>query len=138
MKPVKQVTVTVCDIDDLLTEETSEPRTTCKFMLVKSDDEVIFLFGRLSRFPYHASLLAWFAQSRKLAGFWEHKPDLYEIVDSNYEPSGGGYVIFDWKRSKAEFSGASTAYGKFDPNLLKEVLASSRLSSTITSYSVRS
>ncbi len=84
-----------------------------KFVLMEKDGSLVLIMGKISDYPYHANLVAKYCELNDIPSFWEKKPDIYEIVGRKYQISGG-YFEFKGDSRIASFSGASTAYGRYD------------------------
>ena len=100
--------VNVIDIDDIFQSHTfiiSPKRPANKFVILKNSDLLIFITGKIDKFPYHAQLIEWFCNKNNLAFSWSHKPDFLEIYEYDYSIWGGGYVNFNQDKQKYEFYG---------------------------------
>ena len=120
--------VNVIDIDDIFQSHTfiiSPKRPANKFVILKNSDLLIFITGKIDKFPYHAQLIEWFCNKNNLAFSWSHKPDFLEIYEYDYSIWGGGYVNFNQDKQKYEFYGFSTAYGRFDAKKLNNIIENS-------------
>lgn len=98
-----------------------------KFVMIRSPEETALVMGGLREFPYHAALVDRYCSLRQIPSGWVHRPDLYEIFDPDYLIRGGGLVLLDASARKADFSGFSTAYGRFAEAELEEVVAGESL-----------
>jgi len=97
-------------------------RLVCKFALVRLEDRVSLVFGPISEYPYHASLVEEFCRANMVSSGWERKPDLYGVYDPRCRVLGGGYLELAGSRSAVRFGGASTAYGTYDEEDLRLVV----------------
>ena len=100
-----------------------------KFLIVEDDVGLFFLVGPLSEYPYHANLLDAFCSDRDIPAHWQNKPDMLLLDNDAYAVCGGGWVQYDAGRNRLIFSGRSTAYGGFEPDIVREIVDTSDLPS---------
>lgn len=98
--------------------------TVCKFVVINNAASSKLIFGPVSDFPYHAALVKRFCDERDIAAGWGKKPDLYMIYDLSYRVSGGGWMGYQPRQKFIRFFGQSTAYGRFEPNAVKQLFTS--------------
>jgi hypothetical protein len=96
----------------------------CKFILIASADCLHLVFGPITDFPYHATLIERFCDSRAIPAVWARKPDMVEIHDPSVRIRGGGTLEINSPDRSARFSGASRAYGHFSPLELDDLVRS--------------
>lgn len=101
----------------------SNPKRIGKFMLITGPDELTLIFGEVKEYAYHANLLYRYCQLREIPCGWEKKPDLLEIYDPSIRLHGGGWFEFDERAKGIRLFGSSTAYGRFHPTRLNEVVS---------------
>ena len=123
MSKNKHVTTAIIDLNDLLTSHPVKKHIG-KFILIQSDSATTLIFGLLRQYPYHANLVEQFCTMHEVPSAWEHKPDQYVIFDNEYRIRGGGYFEINPVTKQVVFSGASTAYGKYDETQLRDVVNS--------------
>ncbi len=109
-------------VDDDLTNGARPAKLICKFVLLTDSDCANLVFGTLDSFPYHANLVDQFCIENNLASAWERKPDMVTILEEDCQIQGGGWMEIDPISHQMKFFGRSTAYGRFDPVLLNQVL----------------
>ena len=95
----------------------------CKFVILKSHDRLILVFGPVAEYNYHADLIEKFCQNRDIPCSWASRPTQLEIFDSETQVRGGGYAEIKTGLEKIMFGGRSTAYGKFIRSDLDEILS---------------
>ena len=76
------------------------------------------MLGSVSEFGYHANLVDRFCSQQGTAAAWVRKPDLVEVLDPDVAVRGGGWMKLDPSTSSVEIYGGSTAYGRFDPEMV--------------------
>ena len=92
-----------------------------KFVIIRCESELNFVFGDVSIYPYHANLVVSFCDRYEIASGWEHKPDLVEVYEPGWTVLGGGWLELDQKARTARVYGASSAYGPFDRQAMESV-----------------
>lgn len=96
-------------------------RLSCKFVVIEQGGILNLVFGLITDYPYHATLIDRFCEDEEIASGWIKKPDLVEVYDESVNIRGGGYIDFDPQKNIALFSGYSTAYGCYEPADIKLV-----------------
>ncbi|MDF1544490.1 MAG: hypothetical protein P1R58_05240 [bacterium] len=109
-------------VDDDLFGGSQPSKLICKFVLLNNGRGANLVFGPLDNFPYHANLVDQFCIENNIAATWERKPDLVAILQEDWLVQGGGWMEIDPISKQMKFFGRSTAYGRFDPALLNQVL----------------
>ena len=94
----------------------------CKFILIRDSDTLWLVFGSLSTYRYHAQLVQRFCVINDINYSWVKKDDLLDVLDDDIDIKGGGFINFDEKKQLLDFTGYSTAYGKFDKVILEEFI----------------
>ncbi len=94
-----------------------------KFVLVQSADSLVLTLGPLTRYAYHADLLAAFCESRQIVAVWERRPDTLKIKAPEISILGGGHLAWNPSGREARFGGSSKAYGPINLAGLPELLA---------------
>ncbi len=125
MSRVDKTKVNVIDLADGLTPHDEATAVRCKFILVSQEQEVTLVFGRIAEYKYHANLLERFCWMHRIPSGWEHKPDIYALYEKGVNVRGGGYFIVDYCGRVLRIFGRSTAYGAYDEDRLRKVLAGS-------------
>ena len=100
----------------------------CKFILVKHHDVLFLVFGDITAYRYHASLLRKFCEDRQIEYSSSQGADEIEPLDVNLSIAGGGLLELNYSKRTARFTGASKAYGPFSRPRLSSVLAADGLS----------
>ena len=98
----------------------------CKFVLLSNNYNIILIFGDLFRHPYHADILEFYCNSQTINSGWKKKPDEYEIYDSTITILGGGWMDFNPISKNVTIFGQSTAYGKYNHDILFELFQNSK------------
>ncbi len=93
-----------------------------KFVIIRYERELFFVFGEVAIYPYHANLVVSFCDQYEIASGWEHQPDLVEVYDPGWKVLGGGWLDLDQKAQTARVYGASSAYGPYDRPSLATVV----------------
>lgn len=115
---MKNAACTLFDPADFFST-TSEKGCTGKFVQLETGSGDVLLIGLLSRFPYHADLVAAFGDAN---GLHYRRPSLQEktsFLDPAILIHGGGWVDADPVGKRLRFYGHSTAYGSFDKKKLE-------------------
>ncbi len=84
-----------------------------KFVVISNSDSMKLVWGPLEDFPYHANLIDKYCEFKEVPSNWIKKPDLVEIIDSDYEIRGGGWMEVNTELNVVILYSESTAYGKF-------------------------
>ena len=113
---------------DVLGEEVPEKRAG-KFVQIRDEErgrEYLVLSPKgLS--AYHANIVERFCSlGRAVGGGYNPRKDSFRISDSSWSVVGGGSWAIDTRNRLLELSGASQAYGRFDPRGLKSRLLALR------------
>lgn len=95
--------------------ENPEQSAISKFVIFSFDDRLIFVYGSVKEFSYHAGLVKRFCDISGIPSGWIRKPDLYGIYADSYRLRGGGWMEEKPGQKHLRFYGYSTAYGPFDP-----------------------
>ena len=103
-----------------------ETTIRCKFVLLRTSEVSVLVFGPVFRYPYHANILQAICTPRGILTRWERLPDSLEILDSDVVVQGGGYLAWNPFSRQAHFGGSSKAYGLFDPGQLRSIIAADR------------
>ncbi len=103
-------------------DNSSDSKLHCKFVLITSSDCIYLVFGLLSRYKYHADLVDGFCRSKAISCSWVKQPDFVEINDPSMSVQGGGYLDIDRHHRVAIFDGISRAYGNFSTDALDKLL----------------
>ena len=99
--------------------EAHDKPLVCKMMVIAVSETIHLVLGPVSEFGYHADLVDRFCSQRDIAAAWVRKPDIVEILQQDVQIRGGGWMKIDRSNSLIEIYGGSTAYGRFDKEMLK-------------------
>ena len=102
--------------------EAQDKPLVCKMMVIAVSETIHLVFGPVSEFGYHANLVDRFCSQRDLAAAWVRKPDMVEVLEKSVRIRGGGWIKIDRSKSLIEIYGRSTAYGRFDKELLRQLV----------------
>jgi len=103
-----------------------EPVRKGKFVQIwQGDAAEYFVCAPRALATYHANLVQRFLDERGVAGRYNEKRDTFWHDDERWVVLGGGHFTLDTQARTLWLSGASMAYGTFEPAGLAERLAAS-------------
>lgn len=126
---LKQVATKVINLASEESGPPSEPpvsKAIGKFILLRHNRRLVFIFGPLSQFSYHAQLLERFCKLEKVPSWWEKRPDQLDYDHRQIEIRGGGWLELDESVRTLKIFGESKAYGEFERSDLNYILANDR------------
>ena len=121
IKPVSQF---INLLPEQISERSDSSKLSCKFVIIRHQDQLVLVLGNVAEYPYHANLVYHFCQQNEIAAEWEKKPDLVTIFESKTMVQGGGWIEIVPKSRMMRIFGKSTAYGEFDINELNHIVES--------------
>jgi len=102
-------------------EKTSLPvKMSGKFLQIRNQSREYLLFSPKEYAPYHADIVKQFCKEKGLVGSYDGSGKRFNIHDPAWVVAGGGRFERDATRKWLRLFDDSMAYGKFDPNGLKE------------------
>lgn len=124
---LKQVSTRVVNLTAEDGQDAKNPaKAIGKFILLHHNQKLVFVFGPLSQFSYHAQLLERFCNQEKIPSWWEKRPDELDYDHRQIELKGGGWLEIDNAERSLKIFGESKAYGEFDRSDLNYILATDR------------
>lgn len=99
----------------------------CKFVLLSHHASLVLILGPITRYAYHADLLAAYCDSHQILTMWDRHPDTLRIKDPEIAILGGGHLAWNLPARQARFGGSSKAYGPIDLDSLPELLSGAEL-----------
>jgi len=69
--------------------------------------------------------LEFYCKTHNILSGWNKKPDIYEIYESDWSILGGGWINFKTLEKSATVFGQSTAYGKYNSEVLSKLFDNS-------------
>ena len=105
----------------IVMEERNEP-LVCKFMIMLSAGVPVFIYAPVKDYDYHAKLVSRYCELNDIPSCWSHKPDIVEVLDNGISLGGGGWIRLSSMCKSIEIYGSSTAYGKFNRDLLIKLI----------------
>jgi hypothetical protein len=136
--PVKHDTLVIIDYGGFSRQpaagRTTPNRTTGKFVQLRNGDTEYLVFSPAELTRYHADVVEKFCEERDIPGSYVQERRRYDIHDPQWVIVGGGKFETDRKKRSIILYDNSMAYGRFDPNSLKEKL---RRTEELAGYTVK-
>lgn len=98
------------------------PVTSGKFVQVRHGDTLYLVLSPRELAKYHGNILERFCMDQGLEGSYEDDGGKFIITDTAWEVLGGGKFERDSGARAIRFHGDSTAYGRFDAELMRSAL----------------
>jgi hypothetical protein len=100
------------------------PDRTGKFVQIREERAEYLVLSPREYSYYHANIVEIFFLSKGIVGRYNAKGDVYEMDHPDWTIVGGGTWTMDGKGRELRLLGSSEAYGKFDPEGLKQRIES--------------
>ena len=95
-----------------------------KFVQIKHNTTEYLVFAPKEFAPYHADIVERFCSERGLSGHYNSEKKRFEIHDPGWVVAGGGKFEMDTTEKLIRLYDNSMAYGRFDPEGLREKILS--------------
>lgn len=117
MAPDLKLGTKIFDLGSNSTGHKSEPESnkirSYKFVIIRTQELLHFVYGPLDEYFYHADLVKKYCDINSIPSGWLNKPSHYEIYGNTHRVKGGGWLEKRPDEKLLKIFGTSTAYGRF-------------------------